>query len=248
MVKGTLDNTPDDKTYTEKEWRGLLNDKQKAVEKSQELQARIVSLETTYEQRIKELEKQLNDKPVDYNVDLGDPDAYATNKIIAKEMSSLKKELANALKEMSSLKDEYIADRTQEVSKKQRESIEKARAKYAEGKVGQGLTFDEVIEGTKRMIAKNPTFQQAIAVDENPGELMYTIGLRDDVIAKRAEAHAVSAISPGKVSKSGLSGSTIPSGYMTQKYIQDMQAKDPNFVKNNLDKIHESQKHWSANE
>jgi len=149
---------------------------------------------------------------------------------------------------MKDMKDYYLGERKNERETQAEKSVEKAKQKYSEEKVGKGLTWDDVLEGTKRMIKENKMYEQAIAVDKDPGELIYKIGLMDPIIAKRAETYQGSLPVGGVTPKTGLKGTTKPAGYMTQAYVKEQQAKDPGFVRAHLKEIQESQKHWNKDD
>jgi len=91
-------------------------------------------------------------------------------------------------------------------------------------------------------------YEQAIAADKDPGELIYKIGLMDPIIAKRAETYQGSLPVGGVTPKTGLKGTTKPTGYMTQAYVKEQQDEDPGFVRAHLKEIHESQKHWNKDD
>lgn len=67
-------------------------------------------------------------------------------------------------------------------------SEEKAKAELTVEKVGKGLDYSSVLEGYKRMIAKNPGRQQAVFNSDDPAMEAYRIGLRDPEIAKLVDA------------------------------------------------------------
>jgi len=234
------------KTYDERQWKGLLSDKQRAVERAQQLEAKLAAIETQYDSKIKDLEAQINQKEED--LDLGDPEDVVNNATLKKLIKGLKSELAETKKEMKNMKDSYLSEKKSERETLAEKSVEKARQKYSKEKVGEGLTFDEVLEGTRRMCKENKMYEHAIAADKDPGELMYKIGLMDPIIAKRAEAYQGSLPVGGVTPKTGLKGTTKPAGYMTQAYVKEQQAKDPGFVKAHLKEIQESQKYWTKDD
>jgi|GEM_PF-3515881 len=212
-----------EKYYSEREWKGLLSDKQREAQARQELQARLAAKETQYEDRIAQLEAKLAEK----ESNIGDPDDVAT-------VATLKKEIARVEKK---LLDMYTKERINE-------SFAKAQAKYAEDKAGKGLSFEEVNEGTKRMIERNPKYRELILNDPDPGEMAYKVGLQDPVIAKRYETYKQTMPSGKVTSKEGLEGSAAAkSGYYSQEYVKKM-SKTPGWITANLDKIRESQKQW----
>ena len=68
------------------------------------------------------------------------------------------------------------------------ESEEKAKAKLTVEKTGEGLDWSTVFnEGYKKMIAKNPGYQQAVLNSPDPAMEAYRIGLMELTIAKRVD-------------------------------------------------------------
>lgn len=236
----------EEKTYSERQFKGLLSDKQRAVERAQQLEAKIAAIETQYDSKIKDLESQINQKEED--LDLGDPEDVVNNATLKKLIKSLKSELAETKKEMKNMKDAYLGEKQSEKEKQAEKSVEKARQKYSKEKVGEGMTFDEVLEGTRRMCKENKMYEHAIAADKDPGELMYKIGLMDPTIAKRAEAYQGSLPVGGVTPKTNLKGTTKPAGFLPQKYVQEQAKKDPGFIKAHLKEIKESQKYWNKDD
>ena len=234
------------KTYDERQWKGLLGDKQEAVERARTAEAKLAAIQTQYDSKIKDLESQINQKQNELN--FGDDDDVVTNANLKKYITSLKKDLDSAKKEMKDMKNYYLEEKKTERETLAKQSIEKAKAKYSEDKVGKGLTWEEVLEGTQRMIKENKMYEQAIAADKDPGELIYKIGLMDPTIAKRAEAYKRNESVPGVTSKTGLKGTTKPAGFLPQKYVQEQAKKDPGFVRKHLKEIQESQKFWSKDD
>lgn len=223
-----------EKYYSEREWKGLLSDKQREAQARQELQARLAAKETQYEDRIAQLEAKLAEK----ESNIGDPDDVAT-------VATLKKEIARVEKK---LLDMYTKEKQAETKAQMEKRINKsfidAQSKYAEGKVGKGLSFEEVNEGTKRMIERNPKYRELILNDPDPGEMAYKVGLQDPVIAKRYETYKQTMPNGKVTSKDGLEGSAAAnSGYYSQDYVKQM-SKTPGWITANLDKIRESQKQW----
>jgi len=226
-----------EKTYDERQWRGLLGDKQEAIERARSAEAKLAAIETQYSSKIKDLEEKINAKNEDLN--LGDPEDVVTNSTLGKTITGLRKELADTKKEMKEMKDYYLGEKKTERETQAEKSVEKAKQRYSEEKVGKGLTWDDVLEGTKRMIKENKMYEQA---------LIYKIGLMDPIIAKRAESYQGSLPVGGVTPKTGLKGTTKPTGYMTQAYVKEQQAKDPGFVRAHLKEIQESQKHWNKDD
>ena len=137
----------EEKKYSEKEWKGLLGDKQSETRARQEAQAKAAQ----YEVQITELKTKLDQKESKQD-EKYDPEDVATIAVLNKKIDSLEKKLV----------DMYTKEKT-EMTKAEREklfekSLKKARGKYTEEKVGKGLTFDEVNEGTARMIKDNKIY------------------------------------------------------------------------------------------
>lgn len=234
-----------EKTYTEQEWKGLLSDKQQEVQNRQALQGELQKRESEFsslKEELADIRSKLTEKE---EAITGDPDDVATIATLKKSITGLKKEIADTKKGLMEM---YQQDKTQdkqaEKNAKDQKSIEAAKKKYTEDKAGKGLTFDDVLEGTKRMIATNPAYKQLIASDPDPGEMIYNIGLQDPTIAKRYEAYKQEYPTGKVTSKEGLEGTTVPGGYYSQEYVKKM-AKVPGWIKSHLKEIQESQKQWN---
>jgi uncharacterized coiled-coil protein SlyX len=235
----TTEETPEtqeqkEKYYSEREWKGLLSDKQREAQARQELQARLAAKETQYEDRIAQLEAKLAEK----ESNIGDPDDVATVATLKKEISRVEKKLLDMYTK------EKQAETKAQMEKRINESFIDAQTKYTEDKTGKGLSFEEVNEGTTRMIARNPKYRELILNDPDPGEMAYKVGLQDPVIAKRYESYKQNMPSGKVTSKEGLEGSAAANtGYYSQEFVKKM-SKTPGWITANLDKIRESQKQW----
>lgn len=236
-----------EKTYTEAEFKGLLSDKQKEVQARQDLQNQLQAKDSEYSNLRTELDtikEQLAQKEED---NLGDPEDVATIATLKKTITGLKKEISDTKKDLMKM---YEQDKTKDKqdikNKRDQKSIEAAKKKYSEEKAGKGLSFDDVLEGTKRMLEKNTAYKALIANDPDPGEMIYNIGLQDPTIAKRLETYKQEYPEKVITNKEGLEGTTVPGGYLSQDYVKKM-AKVPGWIKKNLKQIKESQKQWSKN-
>ncbi len=235
-VKETVETVieePKEKTYSEKEWKGLLGDKQNETRARQEAQAEAANLRI----QIAELKQSLEKKTSTVEEDTGDPDDVAT-------IAKLRKEIANAKKELLGMYNKEKEDQTNAARTKViNESYEKAIAKYTEEKAGKGLSFDEVVkEGTARMIAKNKIYRDLIMNDPDPAEKAYEIGLQDPVIAKRLETYKKNLPEQTVTPKTGLE-SKSKGAYYTPQQVQKMSDKE---VDEHFTDILESQKKWNA--
>jgi len=232
-VKETIETVieePKEKTYSEKEWKGLLNDKQSETRARQEAQAEAANLRI----HIAELKAQ---KTSTVEEDTGDPEDVAT-------IAKLKKEIAKAKQELLGM---YTKEKEEQTTaartKKINESYEKAISKYTEEKAGKGLSFDEVVkEGTARMIAKNRVYQDLIVNDPDPAEKAYEIGLQDPIIAKRLETYKKTLPDNPITPKTGLE-SKAKGAYYTPQQVQKMSDKE---VDEHFADILESQKKWNT--
>ena len=222
----------EDGLYTPEEWNGLLADKQNEVRTRQEIQAAHAAQKVeiaSLNERIKSLEASPKEE------DLGDLNETVTK---ADLLKALKKQRAE-------LKDEYAKDKESMTQKQKEEAIErsfdKARDKMTIEKMGKGLSFDEVWEGTKRMLIKKPALREVIKSSKNPGQEAYDIGLQDEVIAKRAALNKKNFPEGGRIPKVGLDSTEIPAQYLSQERVGKMKKEE---IEANLPAIRESQKKW----
>jgi hypothetical protein len=159
-VKETIETVieePNEKLYSEKEWKGLLGDKQNETRARQEAQAEAANLRI----QIAELRAQ---KASTVEDDTGDPEDVATLEAVDKKIAKLENKLTGMYTTAETAKEK--AEREKFVEK----SFEKSIKLHTEEKEGKGLSFDEVNGGTKRMIAENKKYRDLILNDENPGE------------------------------------------------------------------------------
>jgi len=225
----TGDEEGTEKIYTKKEWKGLLGDKQNETRARQDAQAEAANL------RIQIAELRAT-KASTVEEDTGDPEDVATLAAVNKKLANLEKKLLGM----------YTKEKDEQSTVKRTKLIEKsfkaATDKYTEEKAGKGLTFDEVNEGTKRMIEKNKVYRDLILSDENPGEKAYEVGLLDPIIAKRHETYKKVLPEKGVASKEGLEPKRVPGAYYTPAMVQKMSDKE---VDIHYEDIKESQKKWN---
>jgi len=235
MKRSKLEMPNEEGLYTPEEWNGLLTDKQNEVRTRQEVQAEHAAARVeiaTLNARIKSLESSPNEE------ELGNLDETVT-----------RKDLLNALKKQrAELKDEYAKDKETMTQKQKEEAIEKsfdkARDKMTIEKMGKGLSFDEVWEGTKRMLIKKPALREVIKSSKNPGQEAYEIGLQDEVIAKRAALSKKNFPEGERIPKVGLDSTEVPAQYFSQERVSKMSEAE---IAANLPAIRESQKKWKKN-
>ena len=224
---------PKEKTYSEKEWKGLLSDKQNETRSRQQANADLANVK----QQLADIKAQQQTKSSTVEEDTGDPDDVITRKELKEMKAKLKKEL----------RDEYIKEKKTETKEARDKRIEKSFQKaidsYTEEKAGKGLTFNEVNEGTKRMIAKNKIYKDLIFSDDNPGEKAYEVGLMDETIAKRYATYKKTLPPKTVANKEGMESTTSPKGFYSQEYVKKM-AKTPGWIKANFAAIQESMKKW----
>jgi len=226
-----------EKSYSEKEWKGLLGDKQNETRARQEAQAEAV----IYKTQLADLQAQLAKKEA---VDTRDPEDVVTVAMLKKEIADLKSLYTKTETE----KEAKQTKAEQEKAKAKREkllekSLKDAREKYTKEKVGKGLSFDEVSEGTTRMVEKNKVYGELIFNDSDPAEKAYEVGLLDPVIAKRYETYKKTLPPEPPANKDGLTGTTVPGGFYSQEYVKKMQGTG--WIKEHLAEIRESQKKWT---
>lgn len=218
--------------YSEQEFKGLLTDKQNEVRARQDEQALNAASKieiATLNARIKSLEAS----PKEEN--LGNLDDTVTKRDLLDALKKQKKELTEG----------YEADKQTMTAKQKEDAIEasfdEARGIMTEEKMGKGLDFDEVWEGTKRMLKKKPALKAVITSAKNPGQEAYDIGLQDPTIAKRVTLDKKNFPDQKRTPKTGLDSTEIPAQYFSQERVGKMTAKE---IQANLPAIRESQKKW----
>ena len=216
--------------YSPDEWKGLMSDKQNEVRTRQQVQADNANLKgqiASFDAKIKALESA--PKEID------NPDETVTRAELAKHRKELKEELRK----------EYMADK-QNMTKEEKEaaidaSFSDARGTMTEEKMGKGLSFDEVWEGTKRMLVKKPALKAVITSAKNPGQEAYDIGLTDPTIAKRVALDKKNFPDQKRADKTGAGSTETPAQYFSQERVSKMKAPE---IQANLPAIRESQKKW----
>ena len=216
--------------YSEEEFKGLLTDKQNEVRTRQQVQTDNASLKVqiaTLDAKIKAIESA--PKKIE------NPDETVTRAELAAHRKELKEEL----------KKEYIADK-QNMTKEEKEaaieaSFEDARGTMTEEKMGKGLDFDSVWEGTKRMLVKKPALKAVVTSAKNPGQEAYEIGLTDPTIAKRVTLDKKNFPDQKRADKTGADSTTIPAQFFSQERVGKMTKEE---IEANLPAIRESQKKW----
>jgi len=221
---------PDEQgNYSADEWKGLLGDKQNEVRNRQQAHADLAVSKKTIEELNAKI-KELSTKK-----EVGDPEDIMTRAEVLRLMKAQRNEMT----------DEYTKAETTKSKKSQEArieaSFEKAKGKYTVEKAGKGLTFDEVWEGTQRVIKDEPDQGAIIAKSKNPGEKAYEIGLRDSVIAKRLATYKKTLPPPGKADKEGLGGTTVPGAFYSQEMVKKMSEAQ---IKEHYPEIQESMKKW----
>jgi len=228
----TEPNKGEEKTRTDTEWSGLMTDKQNEVRARQQLQSESAVLKV----KIAEQEKQIDDllasseSPEDLEKTVTRADLLAEKKKTKQELTDLYKKEKTAISEEAKTK--FVND-----------SFTAAIKEHTEKKDGKGLTFDDVMEGTKREILKNATNRTLIENDANPGEKAYEIGLQDTTIAERKKMYEKTLAEQKKNPKKGMGGTEIPGEYYSQARVGTMSKED---IKLHLKEIRESQKTWKA--
>ncbi|MBA3051877.1 hypothetical protein FP828_03560 [bacterium] len=127
----------------------------------------------------------------------------------------------NLLKQASEQTEEYDKKQRQaEFTRKMRDSEEAAKEKFTVAKVGEGLDFMSVLEGWKRIVAKNPGYAAVINNSKNPAEEAYKIGLTDPEIAQRV-ANSTNSQLLAKM-KTGGSGFIPKGGVKSGGALEDL--------------------------
>jgi len=225
---------PKEKTYSEKEWKGLLSDKQNETRSRQQANADAAN----YKQQIADLKAQIEAKSSTVEEITGDDEDVITK-------AELKKILAKQEKKLLDMYTKEKKTETKEARDKRIEkSFQKAIDSYTEEKAGKGLTFNEVNEGTKRMIAKNKIYKDLIFSDDNPGEKAYEVGLMDETIAKRHATYKKTLPPKTVANKEGMESTTSPKGFYSEAYVKKMATGNQGWVKANFAAIQESMKSW----
>ncbi len=225
---------PQEKTYTEQEWKGLLADKTNEVRMRQQLQADKAAMDQKIAEqriRIKELEASTVEGKT------GDPDDIMTRAEVKKMLAVQKEELTKEYTTLETQKSQESLNRSLYNSE------QKAREIHTEEKEGKGLDYDSVMAGLKRQIEENPGYTVVIQKAKNPGEKAYQLGLQDPIIAKRLETNKKTLPLPGITSKEGMKGNKVPGTYYTPKMVQDMSDEELDL---HYDDVLESQKRWGG--
>lgn len=220
-----------EKTRTEMEWKGLMGDKQSEVRARQEVQSEsaVKTLKITeLEEKVRTLEATPKE--------IKDPDATVTRAELFAEKKKTKDELIQLYKEERT---QLTAD---ERAKFVNKSFNQAIKKHTKEKDGKGLSFDEVMEGTRREIGKNNKTRELIENDTDPGEKAYQIGLQDSVIAERYKMYDKTLAEQKKIKKAGFDSTTAPGEYYSQARVKTM--SQPN-IKLHYKEIQESRKTWN---
>ena len=226
------ENLAGEKTRTEKEWDGLMTDKQNEVRTRQQLQ----SESGVKDLKITELRSKITELEASPKAPVKDPTENVTRGEMVEENQKTKKELiAQYEKEKKVLDETAKKDFTDK-------SFNAAIKLHTEKKEGKGLSFDEVMEGTKREILKNSTNRTLIENDTNPGEKAYQIGLQDSVIAERAVMYKKTLAEQKKAPKTGMAGTTIPGEYYSLERVKKMTRAQ---IKEHYAEIQESRKTWN---
>jgi len=222
---------PDEKTRTEQEWKGLMTDKQNEVRARQQIQSDLAvkNLKVTeLEERVKALEVTPKESAEDLEKPVTRADLLAEKKKTKDELVELYKKEKTQL---SAEEKETFVNKSFTVAIKEH-TVEKD---------GKGLSFDEVMEGTKREILKNATNRTLIENDVNPGEKAYEIGLQDKTIAERKKMYEKTLAEQKKITKKGMESTTTPGEFYSQARVKLMSKAD---IKLHLPEIRESQKLW----
>lgn len=228
----TEPNKDEEKTRTETEWSGLMTDKQNEVRIRQQMQSESAVLKV----KIAEQEKQIEDllSPGETEESLKEPvtraDLLAEGKKTKKELTDLYKKETDAVSEEAKTK--FVND-----------SFTVAIKEHTVEKDGKGLSFDDVMEGTKREILKNAKNRELIENDANPGEKAYQIGLQDSVVAERHKMYEKTLAEQKKIPKKGMAGTEIPGEFYSQARVAGMSKED---IKLHLKEIRESQPQWKS--
>ena len=219
-----------EKTRTEVEWKGLMTDKQNEVRARQQIQSEL----GVKNLKVTELEEKV--KALEVSKDTRDPTETVTRAELLEERKKTKDELTDLYrKEKAQLS---VDEQTKFVNK----SFNAAVKKHTEEKDGKGLSFDDVMEGTKRQILENKVNRTLIENDTNPGEKAYQIGFQDSVIAERHNIYGKTLAEQKKIKKVGMDGSTTGGEYFSQARVKLMSRED---IKLHYKEIQESRKTWT---
>lgn len=222
----------EDGNYSEKEFKGLMTDKQNEVRARQQAQADLAASKKENEdlnKRIKEAEASTA------KVNAGNPEDIVTRADLTKALDDRDKDLTDKYTKRESEKDKD--SRLEKIEA----SFEKAKEKHTEEKEGKGLDFDEVWEGAKRELAKNKALQGVITSAKNPGEEAYKIGLQDPAIAKRVALNKKNFPDQKRTPKVGMEGTEVPGQFFSQERVKGMTREE---IKANLPAIRKSQEKW----
>ncbi|MDO9463779.1 MAG: hypothetical protein Q7J67_00520 [bacterium] len=225
-----------EKTRTETEWKGLMTDKQSETRARQQIQSELAVKNL----KLTELEGQIQELMLSSEGNGKDLNETVTRAELLAEKKKTKQELMD-LHKAETVKSSEV-ERTNFVNKSFTEAIKK----HTVEKDGKGLSFDDVMEGTKRQISENSTNRTLIENDTNPGEKAYQIGLQDPVIAERHEMYKKTLAERKKIPKVGMEGTLAPEEIITQERLLAIPAgaEREKFIKDHYEVIQASQKTW----
>ena len=224
-----------EKTRTEIEWKGLMSDKQGETRARQQIQSELAVKNL----KLAEQEEQIQELMASSESTKGSDEPVTRADLLA-EKKKTKQELVDLYKKEKT--QSSAEEKTNFVNK----SFTNAIKKHTTEKDGKGLSFDEVMEGTKRQILENPTNRTLIENDTNPGEKAYQIGLQDSVIAERHEMYKKTLAEQKKIPKTGMEGTTTPEEFISQERLLAIPAgaEREKFIKDHYLAIQDSQKRW----
>ena len=173
------------------EFKGIIGNLQKERQSKQEIEEQLAELRDQNAALSNQISK-LADRGDEDPLKGKDPDDYLSVK-------EAKKLLDSTLKQVESReKQQKQAD----LYKRFADSEQKAVKEYTAEKMGEGLDYKSVLEGYKRVIRRNPKYQEVMINADEPALEAYRIGLLDPEIQERVEA-AKSAKVLDKMKNSG---------------------------------------------
>jgi len=242
-IEGQETEVKEEKTYSEVEHKGIINDlqrerterQQKTFELTQ-AQSRLSALETELKSIKAENESAKAKKSV---IEGGDEDILTKKEgrdIESKVMSSIEKaqQVVKEANEKVMLDDNF------------KKSVSAAKTRYADKK-DIGLDFDTVYQAAISRVGGKKYRELAIYHSDDPGEELYQEGLKDPEIKAKLELAKNDKILDNmgnrKVDKKGLTGESKKYGFKFYT-SEEVAAMKPEEARKNLADINKSAEKW----
>ena len=241
----TKETEDKEKTYSETEHKGVINDLQGERKTRQDAEFKLSQSQTQVDsltKEINELKKSSEEKESKKSVIIGEGEDYLTKK----EGRDIETKVRDSIKNAQDI----VKENTEKAAYKQNydKSTALAKKKYAD-RTEIGLDWDAVYQGALRQIGGRKYKGLDIYTSADPGEELYQEGLKDPEIKAKynlaKNEKILDTMGDRKVDKKGLTGATgsKDSEFFTPEEVSLM---DPATAQRNLPKVLKSAKHWEA--